>query len=444
MSHRRSFTSVFFIALALGTSVPARAQSEPPTIELVLATGTPLRVILPERVRLKKAGQPIAGSLVEDVYAYDRVVLPAGTRVLGQVASFESASGRARAGAMLNGDFTPLRRATLQFDQLVLADGREIAVNTEVRSSAERLVVSTREAPRKNVAEQAAAQVAAQARETLAEVKKPRRGDRLKHRLVMAMPYHPRYLERGTVYTASLLAPLSFGTAEPTEPAHPGARPAPESVLRARLLTALDSARAQRGTPVRAMVTQPVFSEDHKLILPEGAVLTGEVTQAKPARRFHRSGQLRFLFETVQAPERAPETMRASLYSVESGRDERIALDDEGGVSAVESKTRFVAPALATLAFAGAMHQHLDYATDGLGPETQYGNSGTTSLAGFFGWGGVGIVLSQVSHPLAAAFGILGIVRTVYASVFGKGRDVVFPADTAMEVQLAAEPEPSP
>jgi len=434
--------------LALGAAVPGRGQSERPTIALVLETGTALRVLLPERVRMKEAGQAIAGSLVEDVYSYDRVVLPAGTRVLGRIASFTGIPDRERAGAMLNGDFTPLKRATLQFDQLVLADGREIVVSTEVRSATEKLVLSTREAPKKNVAGQVAAQAAVQitgpVTQAVAEVKKPRKADRLKHGLVMAMPYHPQYLERGTVYTASLVAPLSLGTAEPIEPAAPGTRPAPESVLRARLLTALDSSKTKRGTPVEAVVTQPVFSEDHKLILPEGAVLRGEVTHAKPARRFHRSGQLRFGFETVQAPQRGAETMRASLYSVQTARDRRIALDDEGGVSSVESKSRFVAPALASLAFIGSMNTHLDYDTDGLGPETQYGTVGTRGLAGFFGWGLVGFALSQVSHPVAVALGILGIVRTVYPSVFGKGRDIVFPADTAMEVQLAAAPEPEP
>jgi hypothetical protein len=451
MRPQRSFALPLAFALALGPAGPARAQSEPEAIELVLEPGTALRVALPDRVHLKQAGQALAGSLVEDVYAYDRVVLPAGTRVLGQVASFESVSGHERAGAIAGGDFTPLRRAVLQFDRLVLEDGREIAVSTEVRSATEKLVLSTREAPKKNLAQQAAEQVTAEAshavagvKKTVAEVKQPRKVDRLKHGLVMAMPYHPQYLERGTVYTASLIAPLGFGSVEPTEPAVPGTRPAPDSVLRARLLTALDSSKAQRGTPVEAVVTQPVFSEDHKLILPEGAVLKGEVTHAKPARRFHRSGQLRFLFETVAAPQREPETMRASLYSVQSARDRRIALDDEGGVSSVESKSRFVAPALASLAFVASMNTHLDYDTEGLGPETQYGTVGTRGLSGFFGWSLVGFALSQVSHPLAVAFGIIGIVRTVVPSVFGKGRDIVFPADTAMEVQLAAEPERSP
>jgi hypothetical protein len=136
--------------------------------------------------------------------------------------------------------------------------------------------------------------------------------------------------------------------------------------------------------------------------------------------------------------------MPASVRSVQSARDQRLALDDEGGASAVESKTRFVAPALSVLSFAASMNTHLDYDTDGLGPETQYGTVGTRGLAGLFGWGLVGAILSQISHPVAVAFGVLGIVRTVYASVFGRGRDVAFPVDTAMEVQLPDEPEPSP
>jgi hypothetical protein len=192
------------------------------------------------------------------------------------------------------------------------------------------------------------------------------------------------------------------------------------------------------------MVTRPVFSENGKLILPEGSVLSGEVTLAKAARRFHRSGQLRFLFESVQVPQRAAETLRASLYSVQASRDARIALDEEGGASSPESATRFVVPAIASLALVGAMQGHVDYDTDGLGPETQYGSTLTHSLSGFFGWGVAGLLLAQVSHPLAVAFGIIGVARTVYASVFGKGRDVVFSEGTAMELQLAAEPERAP
>src|SRR5262249_58419797 len=139
----------------------------------------------------------------------------------------------------------------------------------------------------------------------------------------------------------------------------------------------------------------------------EGAILSGEVTFVKKARSFHRSGQLRFLFDTVQAPERKTETLHASLHSVQVDKSARISLDDEGGASVVESKTRFVAPALATLALAGTLNQHVDYDTDGLGPETQYGSFGSITLGGFFRWSLMGLLLTHLSHSLALAFPLL-------------------------------------
>jgi hypothetical protein len=439
----RAKSVMSLLALGLGTGGLAWAQPDAATIELLVETGTPLRVALQERVKLRQPGQSVTGRLLEAVYSYDRVVIPAGTCVLGHVERFESVTGRARASAILGGDFTPLRRAVLQFDTLVLEDGREIDLRTEVKSAAAHLVLSTREAPKTNVLKQAAEQAAAEAKSTVSAVKKPNKVSRLKQGLVMSLPYHPQYLDAGTVYTAVLQSPLSFGTVEATEPAPPGTLPAPESVLHARLLTPLDSSKTTRGARVEAMVTRPVFSEDDQLILPEGAVLSGEVTFVKKARSFHRNGQLRFLFDTVQAPERKAETLHASLHSVQVDRSDRIALDDEGGASVVESKTRFVAPALATLALAGTMHQHLDYDTDGLGPETQYGSFASISVGGFFGWSLVGLLLSQLSHSVAVAFAVVGVVRTVYRAVVARGRDVSFPADTAMEVQLAPAPAPA-
>jgi hypothetical protein len=55
--------------------------------------------------------------------------------------------------------------------------------------------------------------------------------------------------------------------------------------------------------------------------------LTGEVTFAKQARHFQRQGQLRFLFESVQAPDRTPEQLLASLVAVESAQGDRLSID---------------------------------------------------------------------------------------------------------------------
>ena len=57
------------------TAMPAAAQSEQRTIELTVNAGRPLRVALDERVQLKRVGQVVTGTVMEPVYAYDRIVM---------------------------------------------------------------------------------------------------------------------------------------------------------------------------------------------------------------------------------------------------------------------------------------------------------------------------------------------------------------------------------
>src|SRR5262249_3073702 len=139
-------------------------------------------------------------------------------------------------------------------------------------------------------------------RDILAEITQPGRSARLKEALVERMPYHRQMIDAGMGYSVELLTPLDFGRATPIEPAPGDTRPAPSSILNARLITTIDSSKTPRGTEIRAVVTEPVFSADHQLIFPEGTMLEGEVTHAVAAKRFHRNGQLRFLFERVHLP----------------------------------------------------------------------------------------------------------------------------------------------
>jgi len=112
------------IAAAIGGSPRVLlAQAGDQSVALVVQAGRPLRVALDERIRLTRIGQPIAGTLVEPVYAYDRIVIPVGTPVLGHVDKLENGSKGARVRAILSGDFSPLRRAVLQFDTIVSSDG---------------------------------------------------------------------------------------------------------------------------------------------------------------------------------------------------------------------------------------------------------------------------------------------------------------------------------
>jgi hypothetical protein len=119
------------LALMAGDGRDAAAQSAAPSIELIVIAGRPVRVALDQRVRIARAGQPVTGTVVEDVYAYDRVVIPAGTKALGRVARIDGASKATRAQAWLGGDFTPPRHPVLEFDTVVLNDQR-LAIQTVV------------------------------------------------------------------------------------------------------------------------------------------------------------------------------------------------------------------------------------------------------------------------------------------------------------------------
>jgi hypothetical protein len=431
---------VLLVFVLAGHPLPGE---EPYAVELVVSAGRPLRVALDARLRIRRVGQPVTGTLVDPVYAYDRIVLPAGITVVGRVEALEGPSAGTRVRALLRLDFSPPRRVRLRFDGLVTADGTAIPIQTDLKTGVERLAIHSRSgsAP-KGVAGRAGQEVADRAKQVVAAVKEPGRGRRLKESVVGGLPFHPQYLQAGTVYTAVLSAPLAFGTVNGTLPAEAGDVPAPESLLRVRLLTPLDSATARKGSLVQAAVIEPVFSADHRLILPEGTLLSGEVTFAKSARRFHRNGQLRFLFESVKVPEQAEESLRASLYSVQAGRGERLALDEEGGATIVASNKRFIAPALGAVALAATLHSGLDYNTDGLGPEVSHGLFGSGALGGFLGFGLAGAGLSQLSHPMAVGLGAVGLARNLFGAVAGRGRNVSFPADTVMEVQLAPAPLP--
>src|SRR5262249_1681028 len=132
---------------------------------------------------------------------------------------------------------------------------------------------------------------------------------------------------------------------------------APDSVLHARLTTTIDSKASPRGTPLEATLTQPVFADDGRLIYPEGTRLIGEVTFAQPARRFHRNGRLRFLFERSEIPGQESVALLGSLHAVNVSGGDRVALDDEGGAAVADSNARFVQPALAMLAMRAALDQ---------------------------------------------------------------------------------------
>ena len=458
---------MFCLSLAASISLliigagPAQMPSGGPTMTLVVASGRALHVTLDKRITIRRVGQLVEGTLAEPVYAYDRIVLPAGTRVRGHVEQLVSPSWFTRVRAYSGGDFSPHRRIVLRFDELVTNDGRTIpmaAVVTgavfhparEVAASSER-GNSDEDRQRGFVSEhvhEAVREAKMRVRGVEAAVRQPGKVARLEHMAIERLPYHPQFVDQGTMYAMTLTAPIDFGTSAPIAAAPSGTAPAPGSLVTARLVTPMNSSKTPRGTPIEAVVTVPVFSADQRLILPQGTRLSGEVTLARKARRLHHNGQLRFLFERVQMPEQESATMLASLHSVETSADDHVAIDDEGGARVTSSKTRFIAPALAVFALRastdrGHWHDGDGDANDLPGALPPGGHAGARAVGSLIGFRIAGLVLGQLSRPVGIGFSVLGVARTLYTNVLGKGRDVAFPAGTPIQLQLAPGPSPS-
>lgn len=433
------------------------AQSEA-TVELVVPSGRALRVMLTDNTTVHRVGQAVTARVIEPVYSYDRIVLPVGTVVQGRITKLTGPSKASRLRSVAAGDFSPHRTIELHFEA-VLRNGELTAIETLAKNETPHLkravarnaeanedagTVARAKAEAKAQVSAAVVRLKQQARDAVSAVKAPGRIDRLKEWAINRLPYHPQVLRTGTVYDAELLTSLNFGRIPPHALAPQGTLPPPDSILNARLLTTLDSLSTPRGTPLEAIVTQPVFAEDGRLIFPEGTKLTGEVTFAKSARRFHRNGQLRFLFERVEPPDQESAPMLAALHSVDVNGDDRVTLDDEGGAAVQNSKTRFVEPALALLALRGSVEQGegrgFESGPTAARPTAVSAGGGNTFARGFgglIGFGTVGLVLGQISRPLGIGFGVAGAVRSVYTNVLGKGQELRFPADTPIQVQLA-------
>lgn len=412
------------------------------TRALVVEAGRPLRLLLDERTRVSRVGQPVTATVVEAVYSYDRVVIPEGTKVLGHVAKLQGVPRGSRAAAMLGGDFTPGRLIGLEFDTVVLNRGARVPIQTIVTPGTAPTNQEVAGAHDDGIVGHARQQVALEAKRAVAAVRSTGKLARVGHYLVGRLPVHPQYLEAGTALNAQLVQPISFGVAEPLPPAPEGTRPPPESILSARLLTALDSGSTLRGSRVKAVLTRPLLSAAREVILPEGTIVGGKVTFVKSAKGFRRNGQLRFLFDEMAVPGRNADTLIASLYSAAVGRDQHVVIDEEGGTKVTNPASRFIAPALAGAALIVPLDR-TEISDEGLGALTTEASVVGHGVKGFAGFGLLGVGLAAVSRPAAVAFGVVGLARSIYVSILGKGHEVIFPVDTPMQIQLSPVAAPA-
>jgi hypothetical protein len=418
-------------------AVPAKAE----TIPLSVPKGTALQVALRNEVRVQRVGQPIQGHIVEPVYAFDRLVVPVGSDVNGQITEIEPISVEKRTLDALDANFTPAHKISVQFTELVLANGEHIPIRTVVTpGSGEPIRFITAADENHKGVKDAASQKAKEAKEqakaewntAMQQVKQHGKIHKIERYAIAQLPVHPQYVDAGTVYFAELQDPLNFGT-EPLSPelaASVGTAPPPGSFVHARLLTSLSSATSHNGDEVEAVIARPLF-DDGRLIYPQGTLLKGTVLQARPAGYMSRSGQLRIVFHDVVLQDGVASKIQASLEGVQSASAQNVALDAEGGAKANPPKTRFLTTTISV----------------GLGAASflgdTFGDTGPRAAGGATGFKLVGIVVGLTVHStaLGMAMGALGATRSVYTNFIARGRDVVFPKNTAMQIGVGIREE---
>ena len=446
----------FRLLLVVGAMLrPASAND----IELRLKAGSPLQIRIDEKTPLR-AGQPLRGRLVHPIYVFDREVLPAGSLVLGAVSSVKPAPRLERWRAYLQGRLRTRKEAVADFNTIVAPDGRTWKVLTSVTPGIPSVVrvaagsAKTDSARANGVAQSAKEMVgAAVANNEIVRAARSLRhrvggstrahlgtvarnaargaGNALRTEFLSYWPFGGQAVRAGTNFTAVMREPLDFGSrfVEAADLAQLGSAPPANSVVRARLLDAINSKTALVGSPVRVAIMRPLISAEGQLILPEGAEILGEVTRAVPARRFGRNGKLQLRFNQVTGAGWAGAlSISGSLDAVEANGAAGLRLDEEGGASIPVSKKRLVAPAIAVALSTTAVPDE---------------DSATTMQGGAPGWSGFGLAgtaLSLSAPAMAGPLGWWGSASSVYFNLIRRADEVVFPANTVLEIRFGRAP----
>ena len=429
--------------LSLFASASAYGQSD----AIVLPPGTPLVVKIDGHVAMH-IGEPLSGHLLYPVYADNKQVLKAGGVLNGHVESL--APDRAhRLESRLRADFTPFDVPTVRFDELVLADGTHLHIGTETVSDGAAIFrVLPETAPTGSFFHRQFVMVKGMAKDRLQVVTGPDKRDRAVQYLYTQLPYHPQRIQAGTAWTTETTEAVRLMPIPESEQTKASAAPVPGKaalvptsveragteepatwLLEAYLKDAVSSGNSKTGESIQATVAQPVLRPDGSIAVPQGSVLRGTVTQARPARRFGRAGVLRFDFRELVLPDGAEENVQTSLAGIDAPNGAQLAMDSEGKVKP-KAQDKVVVP-LILFALASRPLDH-----DGKGGDSGFGKNAVASnslgLIGFLvgtagGWSNV-----------ASGIGYYGTAVSLYNRWVKRGGETKFPRDTRIVVSTTA------
>ena len=246
----------------------------------------------------------------------------------------------------------------------------------------------------------------------------------------------------GTHFQATLLTSLDFGNvvlgSDKLESI--GSQPPAGSTISARLVTPLSSGKTEIGAPVEALLTEPLFGPDHRLIFPVGSRVLGEIEDATEAHKGHHNGKLTVKFTSITAPEEfADETAReidGRLSSVQVVRNmDDIRISGDGQMRMSESKKRFIAPAYALVKAGRSINadsKSFDGALTGAFSSKVTKQFAHTSS----GFGLTGSIAGAMIPPVGIGLGMFGAARSIYSNFIRRGQDITLPADTRVQIDL--------
>jgi hypothetical protein len=397
---------------------------------ITIPAGTPIEARLMQHVPMK-IGELLPATLAYPVYVDNQMVLPAGTRVMGSIVAL-SPDGSRRTDARLNADFTPFHRPVIRFDRIELANGASVELLTSMAGNGAPLLHLS--PPPTGKKRSPIMQQWDVLRERIGETKEaivaPGKGDRLLQLLYSQLPYHPERVEKGTVWSCELTAPLAIPVVEGAkgDPIPKTSAPAPAEksslLLHAYLDQELSSKDAKAGGTIRATLAEPVRAPNHALLVPEGSILIGSITRARPAKLFGRAGVLRFDFRELQLPQEVRKQVTGSLAGADSAAGARLQMDSEG-----EVKPRPQSRILVPLAMVFLASRSLDDDSNQLAGAT-VGSNGLGLIGRIVG-------MASQSRNLAAGIGYYGAAISVYRRWIRRGREVEFPKYNRIDIEIS-------
>ncbi len=416
---KRSIVLVLLSYSVFGqTAVPVWAQEmalEKKTV--VLVPGNDFRAALDKGVRLKSVGQPITAKLLEPVYAGEDLALPAGLTIKGHVSSITTAPMRKRAGRLLAGDFTPPQTAHVTFDQLVLSDGTTVPIHSDTAVGLGR-VANSRYLPKAQ-----RSGMRQKLKGAMAPLREPNKLQRLGEAVVTSLPYHPEYIDQGTVFDTALLAPVKL--LAPVTPDTASLQS--NDYVHLHLLTPINSSTSRAGTQIEAVVSQPYYQADHQLVYPAGTRITGTVQKASSAGWMKRNGRIVFAFRSVQMPDGTTRDLHSTVGGIQAERSEGLDVGKEGEIRATTST---FARILAPVSLVGPSRGVADMTTQ----KTAWSRSGE----GRKGFGLLGAGAAQASAGTAIGFGYFGAAKRICDAFIVKGSNVDLPLNTPISLRFDA------